>query len=167
MLIRPPTPADLPAIARVELDARAAAEQRWSPPPDGLRILSVDVTAEAWRRRIEDGSTRVAIVDLTIVGCIAWRPIDGLPTAYGPFVDPPHARTGIGRALLAVAMRRARLAGHDRMALWLAAADPRARLFARAMGFVADGAYREVDGNPAGEVRRVAVLPAGLALGGA
>lgn len=163
MLIRPPAPDEITAMARVELAARADAERRWSPPPSGLHAFDPEALSARWAAA---GWSRVALVDRRLVGCIA-RGVDpdGLYVAHGPFVDPLHLRTGIGRALLAVAMRRARIAGAERMALWIPAADPRARAFTRAMGFVDDGGRRPLAGSAAGLVRRVAVLPAGLAHG--
>lgn len=163
MLIRPPTAADVEAMARIEVEARVAAEQSWSPRPRGLRARSVDDAAAGWRQRL-DGSARVAVSDLRVVGCAAWRVVHGVPELTGPFVDPLHWRTGVGRALAAVAMRRARLQGHERMQMWIPAADPRARAFARAMGFVLHGASPVASGAR-DRVLRVAVLPASLALG--
>ena len=165
MLIRPPTADETPLMARIESAARAAAEARWSPPPasQDRPVHQLD----PWRVRRHTASTRVAIVDTRVVGCIAWgpSPVDGLPTAFGPFVDPLHERTGVGRALLAVAMRRSRLAGADRMVLWVPAADARARAFARALGFVIADGHRPLPHSEAGELRRLAILPAGLAIG--
>lgn len=164
MLIRPPRIDETDALAAIELAARVAAEARWSPPP-ALQPRDVGAMARAWRARIEGGPTRVAIVDTLPVGCVAWS-TDPLPTLWGPFVDPLHARTGIGRALVAVAMRRARLAGAEHMRLPIPAADPRARAFARALGFVIDGGTAPLPGSPPGLLNRLAVLPAGLAPGG-
>ncbi len=163
MLIRPPTAGDVPTMARIELEARVAAERSWSPPP-GLRARSPDEAADGWRARMAGGAARVAVSDLRVVGCVAWPVVEprGLPELYGPFVDPVHWRAGIGRALAAVAMRRARLAGHGRMLAWIPAADPRARAFARAMGFLPDGVSPV---GPGDRLRRVAVLPASLAAG--
>lgn len=163
MLVRPPTATDLDAMVRIELAARADAERRWSPPPSGLRARDAAAVRARWR---DAEHARVAVVNREVVGCIAWDDDDGRPCAYGPFVDPLHLRTGIGRALLAVAMRRARMAGNVQMTLWVPLADARARAFARAMGFIDDSGRRPLPGSDAGLARRVAFLPAGLASGG-
>ncbi len=164
MLIRPPRNHEADALAAIELAARVAAEARWSPPP-ALQPRDLDAMARRWRARLESGPTRVAIVDTAPVGCVAWS-AEPLPALYGPFVEPLHERTGIGRALVAVAMRRARLAGAEHMLMPIPAADPRARAFARALGFVVDDGTDTLVGSPAGLLRRLAILPAGLAPGG-
>lgn len=169
MLIRPPRTSDIEAMARIELEARAAAERDWSPPPSGLRARSVAERAAVWRAALDGSTTRVAVVDTHVAGCVRWAALDGLPTLTGPFVDPIRWRMGVGRALVAVAMRRARLAGHDRLAAWVPEADPRARAFARRLGFVAPdraapGARRATGDGV--DVCWVAILPAGLASGG-
>lgn len=165
MLIRPPTAADLAPMARVEAEARAMAAAGWSPPAAGLRAVSVEALADGWRARLaEPGrAVRVAVVDTAVAGCVAWGAGEAEREAevFGPFVDPVRWRRGVGRALVAVAMRRARLAGFERVALWLPAADPRARRFAARLGFAAGAPRRAVDG--VAEIRYAAVLPAGLA----
>lgn len=76
---------------------------------------------------------------------------------YAIYVDPGRYGGGIGRALLAEAVRQRTAAGHARMFLWVLKENAGARRFYERAGFGADGAEEpfEVEGTAVPEVRYV------------
>lgn len=79
---------------------------------------------------------------------------------YALYAHPDHVGQGAGRALLAETVRRCSAAGHDRLLLWVLAANARARRFYERAGFRPDGAREpfEVDGVTVPEVRYARAL---------
>ena len=101
--------------ALLELLRRAVAETARSCY-DGDQIdawLSTLPDPARWRKRLADAEVIVAYTDSQLAGFVALR-APGLVDLL--FVDPGRARQGIGRALVARALVRARACGWRRLA---------------------------------------------------
>lgn len=152
-MIRPATPDDAEAVARVHVETwRAAYAHALSP--EGLVGLSVTQRAEMHRR----SPPVVAEVDGEIVGFVSVGPgadpdTDG--ELYAIYVLPDHWGGGIGRALMQAGEERLRELGHRHAILWVLEDNPRARRFYEAAGWTLDGTRRpiEIFGQPVPEIR--------------
>ncbi|MFF8971158.1 GNAT family N-acetyltransferase [Streptomyces sp. NPDC014995] len=141
-------------------------------PQSHLDALSVTEDAERHRGRLSQGDG--GVVDLVaeqageVVGWAAHGPYrEGAHRTrdaelYALYVDPARVGTGVGRALLAEAVRRTAARGHRRMYLWVLEENVRARRFYERAGFHADGAREPFDvaGAAVPEVRYVRDLTA-------
>jgi ribosomal protein S18 acetylase RimI-like enzyme len=151
MTVRPATTDDAAAIALVHIRTwqRAYADLLPAGYLDGLDGTS---RAEMWRQiidgRIAPTETYVADVDGEIVGFASvgrYRPDEGaeiepdVGEVYAIYVDPSQWSTGVGRALLDVAVEHLTDAGFAEIRLWVFEHNPRARRFYERAGFKWDG----------------------------
>jgi ribosomal protein S18 acetylase RimI-like enzyme len=152
-VIRPATPDDAEAVARVHVETwRAAYAHALSP--EGLASLSVTQRAELHRR----SPPVVAEVDGEIVGFVSVGPGTDPDTdgeLYAIYVLPDHWGSGLGRALMQAGEERLRELGHQHAILWVLEDNPRARRFYEAAGWTLDGTRRpiEIFGQPVPEIR--------------
>jgi ribosomal protein S18 acetylase RimI-like enzyme len=152
-VIRPATPDDAEAVARVHVETwRAAYAHALSP--EGLASLSVTERTELHRR----SPPVVAELDGEIVGFVSVGPGTDADTdgeLYAIYVLPDHWGSGVGRALMQAGEERLRELGHQHAILWVLEDNPRARRFYEAAGWRLDGARRpiEIFGQPLPEIR--------------
>jgi ribosomal protein S18 acetylase RimI-like enzyme len=152
-VIRPATPEDAEAVARVHVETwRAAYAHALSA--EGLASLSVTQRAELHRR----SPPVVAEVDGEIVGFVSVGPGTDPDTdgeLYAIYVLPDHWGSGVGRALMQAGEERMRELGHRHAILWVLEDNPRARRFYEAAGWTLDGTRRpiEIFGQPVPEIR--------------
>jgi ribosomal protein S18 acetylase RimI-like enzyme len=152
-VIRPATPDDAEAVARVHVETwRAAYAHALSP--EGLASLSVTQRAELHRR----SPPVVADVDGEIVGLVSVGPGTDPDTdgeLYAIYVLPDHWGSGVGRALMQAGEERLRELGHQHAILWVLEDNPRARRFYEAAGWTLDGTRRPIAifGQPVPEIR--------------
>ena len=142
-MIRPGTPEDAEAVARVHVQTWQAAYAH-ALPRDRLMALSVEHRAEMHRRR----PPLVAEVDGAVVGFVAVGPThddNGDGELYAIYVHPDHWGTGVGRALIAAGEEHLRELGHRDVHLWVLDDNPRARRFYEAAGWSTDGTTREIE----------------------
>jgi ribosomal protein S18 acetylase RimI-like enzyme len=152
VLVRPATPADVPAAVDVWLRSWRSAYRGLVPAPM-LAALDPDETADRWRRTLADPNGRrtlVAVRGGTVLGTATFGPYrleqrPGSPVdpavgeVYAIYVDPAGWGGGTGRALLAAAVRELRADGPRPVRLWVAEANERARRFYTRFGFRPDG----------------------------
>jgi ribosomal protein S18 acetylase RimI-like enzyme len=152
-VIRPATPDDAEAVARVHVETwRAAYAHALSA--EGLASLSVTQRTEMHRR----SPPLVAEVDGEIVGFVAVGPGTDPDTdgeLYAIYVLPEHWGSGVGRALMEAGEERLRELGHQHAILWVLEDNPRARRFYEAAGWTPAGTRRpiEIFGQPVPEIR--------------
>jgi ribosomal protein S18 acetylase RimI-like enzyme len=146
-MIRPCTPEDAEAVARVHVESWEAA---------------YDLQGPSFERRVElhrrFPSTFVAEVNGEIAGFVAVGPSrdpDAEAELLAIYVHPRHWGTGIGRDLIAAGEERMRKLGNSQAVLWVLEDNPRARRFYEAAGWTADGSRRpiEIGGVEVPEVR--------------
>ena len=159
-MIRPGTPADAEAVARVQVETWQAAYAH-ALPPEGLAALSVDSRAEVFRRRpplVAEAAGEV--VGFVAVGASRDAGADG--ELYAIYVHPDHWGQGIGQALIAAGEQRLRELGHGQAILWVLEDNPRARRFYEAAGWSTDGTKRpiEIFGTLVPEIRYAKELQA-------
>ncbi len=168
--IRRMTLADCDRVSEIRVGGWRSA-YRGLVPQSYLDALSVEQDAERRRARLaQHGGGVVNLVaeqEGEIVGWACHGPYrdgevrTGDAELYAIYVDPARCGGGIGRALLAQAVRQCAAAGHVRMFLWVLKENARARRFYERAGFRADGAEEpfEVDGIAVPEVRYARCLP--------
>jgi RimJ/RimL family protein N-acetyltransferase len=147
VLIRPGTPEDAEATARIHVDSWAAAYTLQGP--------SFDQRLDLHRRH---PPSFVAEVDGDIAGFVGVgrsRDPDADGELYVIYVDPAHWRSGVGRELMRAGEQRMHELGYRRVVLWVLDDNPRARRFYEAAGWKVDGERRpiEVLGQTVPEVR--------------
>ncbi|MFI9565611.1 GNAT family N-acetyltransferase [Streptomyces rishiriensis] len=141
--------ADVERVSEIRVRGRQWA-CRGLMPQAYLDALSVAEDAE--RRRAGFGQGGPGVVNLVAerAGTVVGRPAHGpdrdgeAPTGeavlYVLYVSVEHIGTGVGRALLEEAARRAEALGHPGMRLWVLRDNAPARRFYARAGFHADGA---------------------------
>jgi RimJ/RimL family protein N-acetyltransferase len=147
VLIRPGTPDDAEATARVHVGSWAAAYTLQGP--------SLEERLDLHRRF---PPSLVAEVDGRIVGFVGVgqsRDADAEGELYTIYVDPAHWGTGVGRALIRAGEERMRGLGYRHVVLWVLDENPRARRFYEVAGWTADGERRTIEfaGQSISEVR--------------
>jgi GNAT superfamily N-acetyltransferase len=146
-VVRPATPADADAIARVHLRTWQGAYAHVFPP-ETLASISHERRAEHWRRILPTApATLVAEVDGEVVGFASAGPSvdadgEGVGELYALYVEPAHWDAGIGRELGVAADDALRALGFDEATLWVLEDNPRARRFYEAGGWRVDGTTR-------------------------
>jgi ribosomal protein S18 acetylase RimI-like enzyme len=155
-VIRPGTPEDAEAVARVHVETWQAAYAHVFPR-EKLESLSgerAERRAELHRR----APPIVAEENGEIVGFVSVGPgtdpgTDG--ELYAIYVHPDHWDAGFGRQLIEAGEDRLRELGHSHAILWVLEDNPRARRFYELAGWTADGTVRpiEVFGMSVPEVR--------------
>jgi RimJ/RimL family protein N-acetyltransferase len=160
--VRQAVPEDAAAIATVHVGSWQAAYRGLMPDAllDGLSVTQREVT---WRDALSDDqgpAVYVAVQDGAVVGfCAVAAPgrdsdaADDSAEIGAIYVDPGLWRTGVGRALMDVALRDLRAGGWRSVTLWVLAENHQARHFYARLGFEPDGA--EMTHEPSGgtEVR--------------
>ncbi len=142
-MIRPGTPADAEAVARVHVGTWQTAYAHVFPP-ERLAELSVERRARQWR----EWPPLVAEMDGVIVGFVsvgASRDDDAAGELFAIYVDPEHWGTGVGRELIAAGEERLRELGHGEAILWVLDDNPLARRFYERAGWHHDGTTRPIE----------------------
>jgi GNAT superfamily N-acetyltransferase len=157
-VIRPGTPDDAEAVARVHVETWQAAYAH-ALPRERLESMSPGDRVEQWRRR----PPIVAELEGEIVGFVAVGPSrsnDAEGELYAIYVHPDHWATGIGRALMEAGEAELRRLGHRNVVLWVLDDNPRARRFYELAGWRADGTaqHDEIFGFQITEVRYAKTL---------
>lgn len=147
MIIRPATPDDALAIARVEVTTWQIA-YRDIMPHAFLRALSVESQTQQWRSNLikhgVGGQKRVLIahdgadiIGFVRVGTVQEHHPIGL--IFLLYVLPTFWKHGVGTALMQGAMYELRDLGHDIATLWVLQDNARARCFYERLGWQHDG----------------------------
>jgi ribosomal protein S18 acetylase RimI-like enzyme len=139
MSIRTATAADHVPISRVFARASLSNEGDRDNLLAHPNLLEFDVMA------LDNGGTRVAVVDGNVVGFATLRPVDdGAAELDDLFVDPDWMRQGIARALVSDLAEAAKRRGIARIDV---AANGHAMAFYEAAGFIADGTVETTFGS--------------------
>ena len=171
--VRPARAADVPEIARIQVETWRVAYQGILPAAvlDGL---TTEAAAQAWGAAVDrPPSPRhrvlVALEQHWVVGFAAVAPDDveaegsavdedialGLTAVLGPIlVEPRWGRRGHGSRLLAAAVDLARADGLQRAVAWVPEGDRATQDFLASAGWEPDGVVRGLD-TGAGELREV------------
>lgn len=166
--VREARPADVPEIARIQVDTWQTAYTKILPA-EVLASITVDTAVPAWLAAVQaPPSPRhhvlVAQEQQWLVGFVAVGPAEDLEDGdpdpettaqLGPLlVEPRWGRRGHGSRLLAAAVDFARGDGMRRVVTWIPTADTASLNFLRSAGWEADGYARELD-TGAGEIREL------------
>jgi ribosomal protein S18 acetylase RimI-like enzyme len=163
MKVMPAALADVPAVARIHVDAwRAAYKDMLSV--QYLAALSVEQREPLWREAVETGRPELLVAkeDGAVRGWIAFGGCRGEDAPAGQaelwarYGAPDHWSRGVGRRLWRRAGERMRLHGYTGCSLWVLAGNERALRFYRSLGFAADDAPLqplELGGRQLREVR--------------
>lgn len=173
MRIRRAGTADAMAVADVHVRSWQAA-YRGAVPQEYLDGLDPERRAPVWERRLAEMSPPAAGVLVAetggqVVGFAAFGPTrdaEDDPAAVAEimtiYLVPGAWGRGIGRTLLAAAVRGLRDGGHREATLWVLDANARARRFYEAAGWRVDGAIKRdtIAGAPITMVRyRLTLAP--------
>jgi GNAT superfamily N-acetyltransferase len=142
-VIRPATPADAEAVARIHVETWQAAYTHVFSS-EALAGMSTAERAEMHRR----WPPLVAEVDGELVGFVSVgrdREEGGDGELYAIYVHPDHWGTGVGRALIQAGEERLRELGHSDAILWVLEDNPRARRFYELAGWSTDGTTRPIE----------------------
>jgi RimJ/RimL family protein N-acetyltransferase len=147
VVIRPATPSDADATARIHVDSWAAAYTLPGP--------TLEQRLEHHRL---SPPTFVADVEGEIVGFVAVgrsRDPDAEGELYTIYVGPTHWGTGVGRRLIRAGEERMRELGYRRVVLWMLDGNSRAQRFYESAGWALDGERRTIEfvGQSMPEVR--------------
>src|SRR5437016_5049724 len=136
---------DAAAIARIYVESWNAGFGDLMPP----RVLDDDEIGR-WKDDLVAGRCQWWVVDRhsQLAGFVGIGPSrDPVDAELGELdtiaVDPSHWRTGVGRALMAVALDALAQAGFSEAILWTPAGYERAASFYRSTGWIADGTTRD------------------------
>jgi ribosomal protein S18 acetylase RimI-like enzyme len=150
MGVRHAQAADWEALRRLRLAALADA-------PDAFAsTLAAEVTlpAEVWRRRAQDGpasATFIAVegaVDVGLIRVFAEPGTPGRMHLVSMWVYPRHRRRGVGRALVAQAVRWAAERRARDVILWVADHNTAARRLYERIGFRPTGVRQPLPSDP-------------------
>jgi ribosomal protein S18 acetylase RimI-like enzyme len=148
--IRAATVDDARAIAEIHVAGWRFA-YRGQMPDTLLDALSVDEREARWRQSIETPRTPevrtwvAAAADGRVAGFAmsgperAKEPAAGVAEIYAIYVDPARLGSGMGRALMEMAVGDLRTRGFVDVVLWVLDTNERARRFYEAAGMAADG----------------------------
>jgi ribosomal protein S18 acetylase RimI-like enzyme len=147
MLLRPGTPDDADATARLHLRSWAAAYTLTGP--------SLEARLDQHRRF---PASFVAELDGEVVGFVGVGPSrdeDADGELYTIYVDPAHWRTGVGRELIRAGEEQLRELGFRSVVLWVLDGNTRAQRFYESEGWRLDGEHRMIEfvGESIPEVR--------------
>jgi GNAT superfamily N-acetyltransferase len=170
--VRPARPADVPALADVQVRAWQQAYADLLPRAV-LDALTAEQLDPHWRRAVsEPPSARhavfVACAGPAVVGFAATAPCgdpDASPTdgeLVALEVDPAHRGSGHGSRLLAASADTLREMGFETIRSWCPDGDPARAEFLSDAGLRSDGAWRELrgpDGSQVSQRRMAAALP--------
>jgi RimJ/RimL family protein N-acetyltransferase len=136
-VIRPGTPEDAEATARVHVESWAAAYTLEGP--------TLEQRLDLHRR---SPPSFVAEVDGEVVGFVGVGPsrdADAEGELYTIYVHPDHWGSGVGRGLIRAGERRMCELGYGRVVLWVLAGNERAERFYKSAGWIADGQRRTIE----------------------
>lgn len=143
-MIRPGTPDDADAVARVQIASWQEGYKHLFSR-EQLSRMSLPDRARFWRRF----PPIVAQVDEEVVGFVNVGPAhhdeEAESELYAIYVHPDHWGTGVGRALMEAGEARLREQGYSSAILWVWRDNPRARRFYEAAGWGADGAEKDAE----------------------
>ena len=153
MGLRPATPDDAAAIARVHVESWQGAYAHVFPP-ERLAELSTDGRARWWRSQLADLPERTrVVVDVDAAEAAGFasvgpsRDADTDPARVGElysiYVLPERWGSGVGRRLIGAAHGALDELGFQEAILWVLEDNPRARRFYEAAGWSLDGATKE------------------------
>ena len=158
--LRPATVADVPAAARVFIDAWRAAYPGVLAP-DVLEMWD-QASAESWiRDRIETPGEMTVVSldgDGSVTGLTRYGPDPDVPDRgqiYSVYVAPTCSRHGIGTALIRHALEALAARGFSDVSLWVFEANGPARALYGSLGFAPDGRRRVEPAFRAPEVQLV------------
>jgi ribosomal protein S18 acetylase RimI-like enzyme len=142
MKIRPATPEDAAAIARVHITSWQRAYERILPA-EFLAGLSFEGRRDVWAESIASGQPQVLVaeVDSQVVGFCAVGPCrdDHAPVTtfevWAIYLSPSHWSAGLGRELWLASRNWALAHGATDMSLWVITTNQRAISFYEAAGF--------------------------------
>jgi ribosomal protein S18 acetylase RimI-like enzyme len=146
-VVRPATPGDAEAIARVHVRTWQGAYRHVFPAGE-LASISVEGREGYWRRVLADSTgVLVSEVDGEVAGFASVgssRDADGegVGELFAIYVEPAHWDAGVGRELAFAADESLRALGFDEATLWVLEDNPRARRFYESGGWRLDGATR-------------------------
>lgn len=147
MQVRLGTVEDADPIAAVHVRSWQVA-YRGLIPDETIDNLDVGDRASRWRSIFERAGQDVFVVleNALIRGFCSLEPSRDAEHADQPvgeissiYVDPPHWRKGLGRALCKAAVARACDRGFRDLVLWVLEENHRARRFYEQLGFIRDG----------------------------
>jgi ribosomal protein S18 acetylase RimI-like enzyme len=161
--VRPATPGDAAAIARIRVDS-------WRTTYAGMIPATIldrmDVSRnEAWiSGLIEEPPPRATLVvegpDHTVKGYALAAPcrdddVPGFGEIEAIYLEPAARGSGLGRPLLEAATGTLAGSGFETAVLWVLTANEGARRFYERAGFRPDGSTRDIDfdGTPLEEIR--------------
>jgi len=150
--VRPAAAEDADAIARVQVETWRSA-YRGAVPDAFLDDMDVAERAERWREGLRERrrTTWVAESEGEIVGFVAFGPCRDADVSatvgelYAIYVLAARWRGGIGRALHAVCLAELSGRGFEEATLWALDANPAAKAFYEALGWLPDGAMAPHD----------------------
>ena len=153
MIVRPATPADAEAIARVHV-LTWQTSYRGLVPDDFLDALAIDRRTETWRTMLGDAKPGepvwVGLDGGLVAGFVGVGPSrdedadDDTGELYAIYVLAEHQGRGVGQALIGVAASW--LAERYRSAtLWVLEANERSRHFYESSGWRFDGSTKRDD----------------------
>ena len=145
LVIHPATPHDAPVVARIDADSWNEGFGELMP----VRPFNFD-RIECWRRDLDAPLPYrwwVAEYAGTVAGFAGIGPSrDPIDPELGELdtiaVDPRHWRLGIGRALMATALKQLEADGYQAAILWTLANYPQGQYFYKATGWYRDGGSR-------------------------
>jgi L-amino acid N-acyltransferase YncA len=157
--VRPAVAADVPEIARVQVQTWQTGYARLLPA-GVLAAATPDRAVAAWTAAVTaPPSPRhrvlVALEQHSLVGFAAFGPVQDDPAAgeiHTLLVEPRWGRRGHGSRLLAATVAGLRDAGAARALAWVLAGDDASSRFYRSAGWEPDGYTRRLAGDD-GEVR--------------
>lgn len=160
--VRPATPEDEAAIARVQLRAWRSSHGELLGE-EVLEHLDVTAVREQWSRAITAPPSSahhvlVACDGARVVGFAASAPVAGGIEVLALEVDPDHQRGGHASRLLTACVDLAREGGAEHVQTWVLDADPAREQFLTASGLGPDGAERELGVGPAADGGSVSVV---------
>jgi len=143
-MIRPGTPEDAEAVARVQIASWQEA-YRHLFTAEQLAAIPLDQRIEFWSRF----PPIVAEAEGEVIGFVnvgpAYHDDDADGELYAIYVRPDHWGTGAGRALMEAGEARLRELGHTTAILWVWKDNPRARRFYEIAGWAVDGAEQDAE----------------------
>jgi ribosomal protein S18 acetylase RimI-like enzyme len=140
--IRPASPADAEAIARVRVDAWRTT-YRGMIPDAYLDAMTVDESTAIWRRILESGSPNVSVFvaedAAEVIGFAAGNRRDPPKLDFGAelsalYLRPDRQRQGIGRRLVGAVAGAERAKGGDGLVVFVIAGNKGARAFYENLG---------------------------------
>ena len=159
-LIRRAIVQDAAQLARLHVDAWRVA-YRGLVPDSRLDRLDYERRAERFREQLgghglETGPSKAetyvaerggAILGFVTLAACRDADVDAqrVGEVWGIYLAPQHWRQGAGSRLCRFAERLLASRGYGEIKVWVLAGNSRARRFYEAMGFVADGASKELD----------------------